>query len=337
MTILEVPQVNPQRFTMRDDFADLARRALHAAGYSMKAAARETHYDLAFLSRVLNRKQKPSPALARALDELAGTGGTLVESLKPKSSEDERLSHAASHPSRLDGAAVSALAGALAAQRHADDVVGPGPLIGAAEAQREALLTMLREARGSHRDALCAVVSESVQFAGWLNIEVGQYARADSLLNEAIALADDIAHGSLVAQAYNLKGNIARQRGQHHAVHRNFIAAYVSESAKRQRVVNGAQAASALALLGRRGEAERLLSEIEALRDKAADETPPGTAYWLTPEWLSLPIGHVHHHLGRPQQAAEYIRHGLNSLPPEHRNALWTREARAALEEAENA
>ncbi|QKV96739.1 helix-turn-helix transcriptional regulator [Streptomyces sp. NA02950] len=315
------------------DFADLARRALRNAGYSMKAAARETHYDPAFLSRVLNRKQKPSPALARALDELTGTGGTLAGNLQ----QDERLSHVAAHPSRIDGAAVSALAGALAAQRHADDIVGPGPLIGAAEAQREALLPMLRDARGSHRDALCAVVSESAQFAGWLNIELGQYARADVLLNEAIALADDIADGSLVAQAYNLKGNIARQRGQHHAVHRNFVAAYVSESAKRQRVVNGAQAASALALLGRRSEAERMLSEIEALREKAVDETPPGTAYWLSPEWLSLPIGHVHHHLGRPQQAAECIRHGLDSLPPEHRNALWTREARAALEEAESA
>jgi tetratricopeptide (TPR) repeat protein len=115
------------------------------------------------------------------------------------------------------------------------------------------------------------------------------------------------------------------------------MAAFVRDSAIRQRVVNGAQAASALALLGRRSEAERILNEIEALRGKAADETPPGTSYWLTPEWLSIPIGHLHLHLGRPQQAAAYIRHGLDSLPPEHRNALWTREARAALEQAENA
>jgi tetratricopeptide (TPR) repeat protein len=319
------------------DFADLARKALRDSGYSMSAAARALNYDLAYLSRVLNRKQAPSRALARALDELTGMQSTLVESLEPRTIDGERVSHAAAHPFRLDGAAVSALAGALAAQRHADDVVGPEPLIGAAEAQREALLAMLREARGSHRDALGAVVSESVQFVGWLNIELGRYARADNFLNEAIALADDIGDGSLIAQAYNLKGNIARQRGKFQAVHRNFVAAYVSESTKRQRVVNGAQAASALALLGRRSEAERMLNEIEILRDKAADENPPGTAYWLTPEWLSIPIGHVHFHLGRPQQAAAYISHGLDSLPPEHRQALWTREARPALEQAENA
>jgi tetratricopeptide (TPR) repeat protein len=319
------------------DFSDLARRALRDSGYSMSAAARALNYDLAYLSRVLNRKQSPSLALARALGELTGVENALVESLEQRTSEDERMSHAAAHPSRLDGAAVSALAAALAAQRHADDVIGPGPLIGAAEAQREALLAMLREARGSHRDALCAVVSESVQFVGWLNIEVGQYARADGFLNEAISLADDIADGALVAQAYNFKAHIARKRGQHQATHRNFMAAYVCESAKRQRVVNGAQAASALALLGRRSDAERMLNEIETLRDKAANETPLGTSYWLTPEWLSIPIGHLHLHLGRPQQAAEHISHGLNSLPPEHRNALWTSEARAALEQAENA
>ncbi|MGK4904784.1 hypothetical protein [Streptomyces albus] len=45
---------------MRDDFPDLARRALRDAGYSMKAAAREMHYDPAYLSRVLNGNSGPS-------------------------------------------------------------------------------------------------------------------------------------------------------------------------------------------------------------------------------------------------------------------------------------
>jgi tetratricopeptide (TPR) repeat protein len=246
------------------------------------------------------------------------------------------LAHAARHPGQIDGVAVRALADTLAAQRRTDDVVGPGPLIGAAEAQRKALLGMLREARGKHRNELCAVVSEMSQFTGWLRIERGEFERADRLLNEAIDLAGDIENGPLVAQAHNLKGNIARQRGRWNAVHRNFVSAYISESAMRQRVVNGAQAASALAMLGRRSEAEKMLREIESLRDKATDAEPPGTAYWLTPEWMSLPIGHVHLALGRHREAAEHLRHGLDSLPPEHRYALWTREAREALEQAEN-
>ncbi|WP_143659564.1 hypothetical protein [Streptomyces sp. MP131-18] len=133
-----------------------------------------------------------------------------------------------------------------------DDIVGPKPLVGAADAQREALLHILREARGAHRDALCAVASEASRFTGWLNIR---------FLNEAVGLADDVEDSALVAQAYNLKGNIA---------------------------------------------------------------------------WMSLPIGHVNLNLGRHRSAAEHLRTGLDSLPPEHRYALWTREARDALEEAEN-
>lgn len=301
------------------------KEAAARKGVGVRELARMTHYTPSHVSRVLNGHKQASEqlvsALANALD--------ITE-------EDERIAHATEHPTRIDAAAVAALADALAAQRRADDVVGPSPLIGAADAQREALLAMLRDARGKHRDGLCAVASQASQFTGWLNIEVGEYARANRLLDEAVELADDIEDGALVAQAYNLKGNIARQRGLWNAVHRNFISAYVSESALRQRVVNGAQAASALAVLGRRSEAERMLSEIETLRDKAADEEPPGTAYWLTPEWMSLPIGHVYLNLGKHRQAAEHLRTGLDSLPPEHRYALWTREAREALEQAES-
>ncbi len=297
----------------------MTRRAV-----SVREMARRTHYDAAYISRALRGIQKPSGDLVR----------TLADALD-FTDEDERVSYAAAHPTRADKAAVRVLAEALAAQRRADDVVGPVPLLGAAEAQRDALLTMLRGTQGVHRDLLCEVASEASQFAGWLNIQIGKYARAGDFLDESIELADDIDNPALIAQAYNLKGNIARQKGQWRAVHRYFTAAHIGADALRQKVVNGAQSASALAVLGRRKEAEKLLAEMEQLRDKAADSEVPGTSYWLTVEWLSLPIGHVYLNLGRRGQAAEHLRHGLDSLPPEHRYALWTSEARAALEQAE--
>ncbi|MFR9727032.1 helix-turn-helix domain-containing protein [Streptomyces sp. MS19] len=304
---------------------DEIRAAMARKAVSLREMARRTHYDPAYISRALRGQQRASESLLRALAEAL----ELTE-------EDERIAYMAAHPTRTDSTAVQALADALAAQRRADDVVGPVPLIGAAEAQREALLTMLRETRGDQRNLLCGVVSEAAQFAGWLNIQVGDYTRANALLSEAVELADDIGDSALVAQAYNLKGNIARQKKQWRAVHRNFVAAYVSADALRQKVVNGAQATSALAELGRRKEAEKMLAEVEALRDKAADaDDVPGTAYWLTAEWLSMPLGHVYLALDRHDQAVEHLRHGLDSLPPGHRHALWTREAWAALEEAE--
>ncbi len=69
-------------------FAALARRALHEAGYSMRAAARAINYDVAYLSRVLNGKQPPSPKLAASLDRLLDTGGVLGEALRRGLPED---------------------------------------------------------------------------------------------------------------------------------------------------------------------------------------------------------------------------------------------------------
>ncbi|WP_181787071.1 helix-turn-helix domain-containing protein [Streptomyces phytophilus] len=298
--------------------------AMTRQSVGLRELARRTHYDVAYISRALRGLQRPSETLMRALADALNL-----------SDDDDRVAYAARNPGRIDAAGVQALAASLAAQRRADDVVGPGPLVNAAEAQREALTALLRKTSGKHRKSLAAVASQASQFAGWLRIELSDYPRASALLNEAIDLADEIEDGSLAAQAHNLRGNIARQRQQWSAVHRNFVAAYASESAPRQRVVNGAQAAWALAMLDRRSEAEQLLSEVEALRDKAADCAPPATAYWLTPEWMSLPIGHAHLLLGRHRDAAEHLRTGLYSLPLELRYALWTSEARAALAEAE--
>ncbi|MEK8172227.1 helix-turn-helix transcriptional regulator [Streptomyces sp. M19] len=67
------------------DFADLARSTLRSSGYSMKAAARALNYDAAYLSRVLNRKQRPSAQLAKSLDALVGANGELMRSaLEPR-------------------------------------------------------------------------------------------------------------------------------------------------------------------------------------------------------------------------------------------------------------
>lgn len=61
------------------DFADIARHALAERGYSMRAAARETFFDVAYVSRVLNRKQAPSPKFARELDRLLDTGTVMQD------------------------------------------------------------------------------------------------------------------------------------------------------------------------------------------------------------------------------------------------------------------
>ncbi|MER8014516.1 helix-turn-helix domain-containing protein [Streptomyces griseoluteus] len=54
------------------DFADTVRKALREQGKSLRGAAGELHYDVAYLSRVLNGKQAPSTELIQALNEFLG-------------------------------------------------------------------------------------------------------------------------------------------------------------------------------------------------------------------------------------------------------------------------
>ncbi|MER6527164.1 helix-turn-helix transcriptional regulator [Streptomyces sp. NPDC001508] len=54
------------------DFGSEVRTALKAQGKSLRGAAKELHYDVAYLSRVLNGKQAPSSELTQALNEYLG-------------------------------------------------------------------------------------------------------------------------------------------------------------------------------------------------------------------------------------------------------------------------
>ncbi|MEL3950468.1 MULTISPECIES: helix-turn-helix domain-containing protein [Streptomyces] len=60
------------------DFASRARDALAEQGISMRQAARALNYDVAYLSRVLKGKQRPSENLRRGLDGLTGAEGALL-------------------------------------------------------------------------------------------------------------------------------------------------------------------------------------------------------------------------------------------------------------------
>ncbi|WP_082317531.1 helix-turn-helix domain-containing protein [Streptomyces sp. NRRL WC-3549] len=319
---------------MRDDFPDLARRALHDAGYSMKAAAREMHYDPSYLSRVLNGKQRPSENLAHALDSLVGAGGALAGTLL---SEDDsaRVARTADNPSRLDAGTVDALAGVLAAYRRLDDTAPPRSVIPATMAQMREVTRMLKEARGPHRDRLSDVASEWVQFAGWLFAQTSEYPEGVRLLNDAVELADETENGTLAAQALNFKGYIARQQGRPQGIARWFGAAASTPGAHpAQRIGDYLQAAAGLAELGDTDGALHTVEQAERLMDKAAALPPPATAYWLTPSFNRLNMGLATLALGRYSEAADHLRTGLAGLPEELRDAPWSWEHKDALQRA---
>jgi tetratricopeptide (TPR) repeat protein len=300
----------------------------------MKAAARASNYDPAYLSRVLNGRQKPSAKLAQSLDDLVGAGGALAGIVLDEDSA-ARVSKSAANPSRLDAGTVDALADVLAAYRRLDDTVKPSSVIPATMAQMKEVTKLLRAARGPHRDRLAQVASEWVQFGGWMLAQVRSDADAVRLLGDALELADEIRNGTLAAQALNFKGYVARQQNRPQGIARWFAAAANTPGAHpAQRIGDYLQAAAGLAALGDPDGALRMVEDAERLTDKAAKLPPPATAYWLTPEFNRLNMGICTLALGRYSEAADHLRTGLAGLPEDLRDAPWSWEHKEALRKA---
>jgi transcriptional regulator with XRE-family HTH domain len=69
-----------------NDFSDAVRKSLREQGKSLRGTAKALHYDVAYLSRVLNGKQAPSPELIQAINEYLGLS-LEVESATPHDDE----------------------------------------------------------------------------------------------------------------------------------------------------------------------------------------------------------------------------------------------------------
>lgn len=317
-------------------FGDEVRAILAAKNLSMYALAESIGYDRAYLSRVVNGKQTPSRALVEAIDAALEAGGALLELAEVLTPDDEdRVNRSVTNPTRVDVAAARSLGEVLAAQRRLDDVLDAAAMIPLTMAQMRATLDLYAHARGAARAALGPVAAEWVQFAGWLYAEARRDERAVRLLTRAEQMADDIGDGVLGAQATNFKGYVARQRGNPQGIVRYFLGAYHTPGASApQRMGDAAQAAHGYALLGERDAARRLLDEAVGLTEQAGRETPPETAYWLTPDYQLLNLGLAHLALGDAGSAADYLEAGLAGLPVEQRAAEWAREHHAALAEA---
>lgn len=113
------------------EFGSELGRLLAERGMSLHQAARLTHYDVSYLSKVINGRKPGSAELAAALDKVLGTDGDLA-ALAPSPvrlgglapADAERLAYVSARPRRVDSAAVSALSVMLGAARGLDDLIG---------------------------------------------------------------------------------------------------------------------------------------------------------------------------------------------------------------------
>jgi hypothetical protein len=277
------------------------------------------------------------------LDELLGGSGSLVklhtaaanpaDVLTPD--DQERVALIFDNPSRIDGAAVRALADVLAAQRRLDDTIGPEALITATAAQVDVVKELFRHANGPHRGALAEVVAEYVQFAGWLYAESRRDADAVRTLTEAEELADVAESAVLAAQAANFRGYVARQQRNPRGIVRWFLTEHHTPGANvHQRIGAAAQAAHGYAAIGDADQGRRLLDVATSLIDRANGVDAPRTAYWLNESFHRLNLGLAHLALDDFAVAADHLASGLSSVPDEWQDAAWTKEYRRALGDA---
>ncbi|TQJ04285.1 helix-turn-helix transcriptional regulator [Amycolatopsis cihanbeyliensis] len=323
---------------MVESFGQALRRLREQAELSQPALARQVPISQSSLSRYESDRQAIDAMTAARLDSILGADGEL-QALRPRPTANvlnadqcDRIVYSVKHPERIDANAIDALAQSLAAQRRLDDALGPDLLIPTTMAQVDTVTSLYREARGRHRVELAPVVAEFVQFAGWLHAEARRDADAARLLDQAELLADEADDGTLAAQVANFRGYLARQQARPRAVARWFLAAHHTPGAHAaQRAGDAAQAAQGYADLGDLDTARRLLDEATDLLEPAARETPPGTAYWLTPTFQHLNIGLARLSLGDHGEAAAHLATGLDGLPDDQQGAEWATEYQHAL------
>jgi tetratricopeptide (TPR) repeat protein len=288
----------------------------------------------------LDRALESAPAQTQAkfallLEDEEGRGIPMQRDYSPEVDPDEkaRIRGVINAPSRLDGATITHLAQGLSGQRHAEDALGPGVMIGPMSAQLDTLITLLRQVSGPHRPALMHLVASWTTFNGWLHTALRQYPEADATFTRAEEMSDELGDGILASTATSYRGYVALLQGRPRASIRATAAAIGTPGAHSTQVAYSTmQAAQAYAGLGDIKEARNLLHRASDLVTDASE--PPESLYWYTEPFLRMNIGLTQHAIGQHRDAVDSISSGIAGLPTDQQNAEWLGEYREALDHA---
>ncbi|MFF4407793.1 helix-turn-helix domain-containing protein [Streptomyces sp. NPDC001404] len=288
-----------------NDFASRVRAALVSKGLSIRAAARELGYDPAYLSRVLNGKQRPSEQLAAALDELLGTDGSLTAVTKMSRSgagvgPDVDIEHMRTtvgylldHDNRHGGAVVAPVAVQVwrAGQKRLDTGLVPDSV---------------------HPEYLAAV-AEVAEIAGWLLFDAGRQEESRAAFLESHMLARhavDKPMGWFALDMLAMHGIENEQPGQTLRIAEEVL----DDSRVPPRVVLLARIRKARALADT-GHRQQALKELALARSALGDSITtrdPSWTWWVDDRELSGHEGEAFLALGEPGTAIPKLRRALD-------------------------
>ncbi|GAB3718737.1 helix-turn-helix domain-containing protein [Nocardiopsis nanhaiensis] len=322
-----------------NDFAQQARQALQDRSMSVRAAARATNYDHAYLVRVLGGKQRPSTELAQALDDLVDAQGELaaaaapvprlpvpalpLPSLAPDHDLYERMVKVVANPRRVDAPAVEWLDRCLAEHRRVEDTLGSGPVIGVVRSQLDTVEDLGRHARAGVRDDLVALTSQYAQFMAWMCNDQGDKAAALAWFDRSHGWALEAADASMAATTLSMKAHIAWSVGDGERCVRLAQAAQWHEGHVSPGIAGMASQMQARghALLGETDAARRRLDRAEDLIRGASErpEDEPDWMYFYGDTWFLGQRGMVELDLGDGSAAVPLLRGALDGLSGHYR------------------
>jgi transcriptional regulator with XRE-family HTH domain len=315
------------------EFGSEVARLLAERRMSLRQAARLAHYDVSYLSKVINGHKPGSPELAAALDEVLAAEGRLVAlapaPVQPGSFapvDAERLAYVRAKPRRVDAAAVEAMSQMLDAARRLDDRIGSAPMLAPVRAQLHTAEELAAEAGGDIRPAVLDAAAQWAQLHGWLSANLGRFGDAGSSYDLAIGLATETGDVNMISTALNMKGFVAWLLRKPGAVIGMSRAAQRGGTSPGIRALAAQQEARGHAITGDAEMTERMLDEAHRLTIAAAahPEDEPPWIYFFNPAYLEMQRARAYLYLpGRAAAAAGLLTTGLAALPAGVRRSEW--------------
>jgi transcriptional regulator with XRE-family HTH domain len=169
------------------DFSEQLDRLRAERGMSLHELARRSHYDVGYLSKVINGHKRGSRELALRLDKLLGAGGQIVAAWDAiarlpisavSSTGDDAASRVMSmRLSTLSPAQTEDLIGHLTDQWHAlvktDNLLGPRHALGAVLDNLGVVAALLRTVRAPARREVIRLGARYAESAAWLYEDSG--------------------------------------------------------------------------------------------------------------------------------------------------------------------
>lgn len=293
-------------------------RARKAAGLTQEELAYRLGVDRSTVGRWEAGETEPQPWLRRKLSrhlDLTPVSLDRLLRIEPNDQDEpdgdafDRLAAVLERPCRVDDAVVEQLAGVLAQQRQAEDVIGARPMLVPVLAELGLIERLARDARGPVRGRLVRLASEYRQFTGWLGEDTGDHTAALLHYGRAMDAAQEAGDPNMITSILSMRSHLAwSERDPARAI--GLAAAGRRDPA---RVSPGVlalvaqQEARGHALDGDREAVDRLLDLTEDLTAAAVErpEDEPPWVYFNGPERVLFQRGVAYLELGRHGEALE--------------------------------